>query len=52
MPLNFAKEALLAAFGILLAAGLLHLKAAPGGASVALAVGGAAALSLARKARR
>jgi len=47
----FAREALLATLGILLAATFLLLKT-PGGASVALAVGAAAALSLARRPHR
>ena len=51
VPMVFAREALLAAFGILLAATFLLLNT-PGGASVALALGAAAALSLARKPRR
>jgi len=51
VPMVFAREALLATFGILLAAACLLLKA-PRGASVALAVGAAAALSLAREPRR
>ena len=47
-----AREALFAVMGILLAVTLVRLKAAPGGAPLALARGGAAALSLARKHRR
>jgi len=47
----FAREALLATLAILLAATFLLLKT-PGGASVALAAGAAAALSLARRPHR